>query len=80
MNKEIDQLIYIFNKTHLKTPQERLQDICNKKFFKIEGVSMRRQKKNRRKMIKKLEKEIKDEIRRKKLFLMDEVLFHFNQL
>jgi hypothetical protein len=68
MKFNLDSLIDKFNKINIKTTKERLEEIMNRKIDKQSCISIRRQKKNKRKMIKKLEKELKNEKRQEKLF------------
>lgn len=68
MKFNLDSLIEKFNKTHIKTTKERLDEVINRKIDKNSKTSIRRQKKNKRKIIKKLEQELKDEKRKEKLF------------
>jgi len=68
MKFNLDSLIDKFNKINIKTTKERLEEIMNRKIDKQSCISIRRQKKNKRKMIKKFEQELKNEKRQEKLF------------
>ena len=68
MKFNLDSLIDKFNKINIKTTKERLEEIMNRKIDKQSCISIRRQKKNKRKLIKKFEQELKNEKRQEKLF------------
>ena len=60
MKFNLDSLIDKFNKINIKTTKERLEEIMNRKIDKQSCISIRRQKKNKRKLIKKFEQELKN--------------------
>jgi hypothetical protein len=68
MKFNLDSLIENFNKINIKTTKERLDEVINRKIDKNSKTSIRRQKKNKRKIIKKLEQELKKEKREEKFF------------
>jgi hypothetical protein len=77
---DIEKLIKEMNNIHIKTPKERLNELYNKKYDKMSKISIKRQKRNRRKLIKKIRNQIQDEIKKNELYSIDKIIFHFNKL